>query len=866
MKLPKTYEPKEYENNIYALWEKQGAFLPENRGGEGYFSLVLPPPNANGNLHMGHALTVAIEDALARYHRLRGRATLFVPGADHAGFETWVVYEKKLNKEGKSRFDFSREELYKQVWEFVQANKDNFETQLRALGASMDWTRFTFTLDNKVVATAYDTFKKLWDDKLIYRGERIVNFCTFHGTSFSDIEVVHKEEQGKLWHIKYPLTDGTGSITVATTRPETMLGDTAVAVNPNDKRYAGLVGKSVKLPLVDREIPIIADEMVDIEFGSGAVKITPAHDPNDFEVASRHNLAKINVINTEGKITDEVPDAYRGLTVLEARNKVIFDLQKVGALADEVSYTHSVGHCYKCDTIIEPLLREQWFVSMGPLSDKAIEALDANKIAFYPASKKGETIRYLQDVKDWNISRQIAWGIPIPAFQNIEDPKDWIFDTRVHEEVIEVDGKKYRRDPDVFDTWFSSGQWPYATLDYPDGEDFKQFYPLTLMETGNDILYQWVSRMLALGLYTTGEVPFKNVYIHGYVRAEDGTKMSKSIGNVIDPMPVIEQFGSDALRMGLLSGRRPGVNQAYHLAKIQGGRNFSNKLWNIARFIEDKIGDDHKLRAEAAPKTAADHWILNKLSISEKEISSAMEKYRISEAYEILYDFIWHDFADWYIEASKAEVNPTLLAYILEASLKLTHPFAPFVTETIWQTLAWEDNTMLATSKWPEVPAANKEVAEGFENVIKIINEARQIIKTLGANKPNLYFQNAPAIKENAGLIARLAGLAEVSEAPQNSGHGLRLTGVNLTAWLDIERTVAEKYLGTLQEKQKGRRANIEHLNVRLSNPTYTSKAPKELVEQTRKQLAEEERALTALAEEAVRYVKITQQPVEEDY
>jgi valyl-tRNA synthetase len=522
MKLPKVYEPNQYEADIYALWEKGEVFKPKNRtstslsikGGEGYFSMVLPPPNANANLHIGYGLTVAIHDILARYHRMQGRAVLIVPGADHAGFETWAVYEKKLNKEGKSRFDFSREELYKQVWDFVQDNKHGFESQMRALGTSCDWNRYTFTLDNKVVAQAYKTFKQMWDDKLIYRGERIVNFCTFHGTSFADIEVVHKEEKGKLWHIRYPVVDG-GEIIVATTRPETMLGDTAVAVHPKDNRYAALVGKKVKLPLVGREIPIVADEMVDIKFGSGAVKITPAHDLADFDVSERHDLPRITVISTEGKMTDEVPEDYRGLTAKDARQKVIEDLKKAGVLKDEVDYEHSVGHCYKCDTVIEPMLKEQWFVNMQPLAKEAIKTLEDKKISFYPDSKRKQLSGYLKGLKDWNISRQIVWGIPIPAFQNVDDPKDWIFDTRVHEETIEVNGKKYKRDPDTLDTWFSSSSWPYVTLDYPDSEDFKKFYPLTLMDTGGEILYPWVSRMIMLGLYTTGKIPFESVYIHG---------------------------------------------------------------------------------------------------------------------------------------------------------------------------------------------------------------------------------------------------------------------------------------------------------------------------------------------------------------
>ena len=544
MKLPKAYEPKKYESDIYALWEKSGAFSPKEQGSKDVYSLVAPPPNANADLHIGYALTMAIEDCLVRYHRMQGKSTLFVPGADHAGFETWVVYEKKLNAEGKSRFDFSREELYKQVWDFVELNKHNLQGQIRAMGASVDWSRFLYTLDNKVVAQAYDTFQKMWEEGLIYRGQRIVNYCTFHGTSFADIEVVHEQEDTKLWHIAYPLVEGQGEVVIATTRPETKLGQAALMVHPDDERYKHLIGKLVNQPLVPgKPIPIIADEYVEREFGTGVVTVTPGHDPNDYEVAQRHNLPATELITTERKMSTEVPEPFRGLPLSEARDIVTQALEKGGYLRKVEDYTHSIGKCYKCGTPIEPLLQEQWFVKMRPLADKAVEALKANRIRFYPASKKDQTIRYLQEVRDWNISRQIAWGIPIPAFQNVTDESDWIFDTRVDREEIDVDGRTYKRDPDVFDTWFSSGHWPQVTLDYPEGEDFRSFYPLSLMNTAGEILYQWVARMIMLGLYLTDEVPFKDVYIHGMVLAEGGAKMSKSIGNVVDPIKLIDEYG-----------------------------------------------------------------------------------------------------------------------------------------------------------------------------------------------------------------------------------------------------------------------------------------------------------------------------------
>ncbi|MGC1177294.1 MAG: valine--tRNA ligase, partial [Candidatus Saccharimonadales bacterium] len=643
MKLPKVYEPGLYETDIYALWEKSGAFQPRGTG-QGY-SIVIPPPNANGNLHLGHGLTLALEDILIRYHRQKGENVLFVPGADHAGFETQVVYEKELAKQGKSRFDFSREELYQQIWDFVRQNRDNFETQIRRLGASVDWQHYTFTLDDKIVRQAYATFKKMWDEKLIYRGERLVNFCTFHGTAFADIEVAYKQEKGHLWHLRYPLVDGSGEVVVATTRPETLLGDTAVAVHPDDKRYKHLVGKTVKLPLTEREIPILADDFVDMKFGSGAVKITPAHDPNDFEVGKRHDLPFISVVDHEGKLVN-VPEAYRGLDVVQGREQIVTDLDKQGFLVKTETHEHSVGHCYKCDTVIQPLLREQWFIDMRPLTERAIKTLRDNKIDFHPKNKKKQLTTYLEGLHDWNISRQIAWGIPIPAFQNLDEPDDWIYDERVTEETITVDGKTYRRDPDVFDTWFSSSSWPYAILDYPDGQDYADFYPLSVMETGADILYPWVSRMLMFGLYVTDSIPFDDVYLHGLIQDPEGQKMSKSKGNVVNPIDKVEQYGADAFRMGIISDESAGNNRPYDESKLVGARNFANKLWNIARYIEDIIGEEPD-RAGAVPVSVADHWIVDKLRTSQIKIGKDLDNYRFAEAYNTLYHFIWDDLADW---------------------------------------------------------------------------------------------------------------------------------------------------------------------------------------------------------------------------
>ncbi len=848
MKLPKTYQPGEYEGDIYALWEKSGAFRPGGQG-KGY-SIVVPPPNANGNLHLGHGLTLALEDILIRYRRQKGENVLFVPGADHAGFETQVVYEKELAKQGKSRFDLTREELYEQIWDFVQLNRDNFETQIRQLGASVDWEHYTFTLDDKIVRQAYATFKKMWNEELIYRGERLVNFCTHHGTAFADIEVVYKEDDGHLWQIRYPLVDGSGEVVVATTRPETMLGDTAVAVNPTDKRYAKLVGKTVKLPLTQREIPIIADDFVDMKFGTGAVKVTPAHDPNDFEIGQRHDLPAISVINHEGRLT-EVPEQYRGLNVDDGRKMVVKDLEGQGFLVGTEDHKHNVGHCYKCDTVIQPLLREQWFISVKPLAQAAINALKGKKIVFHPESKRPQLITYLEGLKDWNISRQIAWGIPIPAFQNVDDADDWIYDERVQEEEISVDGKTYRRDPDVFDTWFSSSSWPYATLDYPDGKEFKDFYPLSVMETGADILYPWVSRMIMMGLYETGEIPFSDVYLHGLIQDPHGQKMSKSKGNVVNPIDKVKQYGSDAFRMGIISDESAGNNRPYDESKLVGARNFANKLWNIARYIEDVVGDQSE-RRNAKPETSTDHWVLSKLQQSQDKIDADLDRYRFAEAYNALYHFVWNDFADWYVEASKSAPNKPLLAYLLEQVLVLAHPFAPFVTETIWQTLDWEQDSVLAGRVRSKIINNDKRLAADFGELQAIVTETRAILRALQVSDVTLYYSGESYLRDSADTIKRLARLQAVTEV--KSGSGLNLTSTKYHCWLDIDKRTAQAYLKGLGTKHDRQAALIKQLEGRLANRSYVEHAPGEIVEQTKQQLTEAKELLSSIETEQKRF------------
>lgn len=844
MKLAKTYNPNEYEPNIYAMWESAGVFRPRGEGTP--YSIVMPPPNANGNLHVGHALGSALQDILVRYHRMKGDDAVFIPGADHAGFETWVVYERELEKQGKTRFDYSRDELYAQVWDFVDQKRGDMELQLRALGVGADWEDMVFTLDPKVVETVYGTFNKLWQDGLIYRGERIVNYCTKHQTSFADIEVVHKTEKSKLWRIAYPLLDHIGEIIVATTRPETLLGDTAIAVNPADERYKKLIGTKALLPLVGREIPIIADEYVDASYGTGAVKITPAHDPNDFEMGQRHGLPVEQVIGFDGRMTN-VPAPFDGLTTTEARQRVLEALEREELRRGEEELEHSVGHCYKCDTVIEPMVKEQWFISMRPLADAAIAAIERGDVTFTPANKGEVVIKYLREIKDWNVSRQIPWGIPIPAFQSTTDPSDWVFNTNVNEKEIVVNGTTYRREEDTLDTWFSSGQWPFITTDYLQDGPLAKFYPNAVMETAGDILFFWVARMIMLGLYCTGQVPFRHVYLHGLVLDEHGQKMSKSKGNVINPMEAISQYGSDALRMGIIASRSAAQPQAFNTGKVVAARNFCNKLWNIARFIEAQVGDTQPVHVPV-PQSMADHWIIRQLSKAGETMEQQLAQYRFAEAAETLYHTVWDDVADWYIEAAKVEQHADMLVWVLDTCLRLAHPFAPFVTETIWQSLSWH-NDLLAAARYPQAEKYNELQAAEFGRLKRLVTEARYVMSELPGNERHtmLYMDDA-LVADNAELVRRLAGLAAVEHT--DVARGLRLAASGRDAWLDVSDETLYEHQTNLEKRLVAARNDAAKLEARLANERYTSQAPAHLVEESRQQLASKQALIERLVKE----------------
>lgn len=844
MKLAKTYNPNEYEPNIYAMWESAGVFRPKGEGTP--YSIVMPPPNANGNLHVGHALGSALQDILVRYHRMKGDDAVFIPGADHAGFETWVVYERELEKQGKTRFDYSRDELYAQVWDFVDQKRGDMELQLRALGVGADWEDMVFTLDPKVVETVYSTFNKLWQDGLIYRGERIVNYCTKHQTSFADIEVVHKTEKSKLWRIAYPLLDHIGEIIVATTRPETLLGDTAIAVNPADERYKKLIGTKALLPLVGREIPIIADEYVDASYGTGAVKITPAHDPNDFEMGQRHGLPVEQVIGFDGRMTN-VPAPFDGLTTTEARQRVLEALEREELRRGEEELEHSVGHCYKCDTVIEPMVKEQWFISMRPLADAAIAAIERGDVTFTPANKGEVVIKYLREIKDWNVSRQIPWGIPIPAFQSTADPSDWIFNTNVNEKEIVVNDTTYRREEDTLDTWFSSGQWPFITTDYLQDGPLAKFYPNAVMETAGDILFFWVARMMMLGLYCTGQVPFRHVYLHGLVLDEHGQKMSKSKGNVINPMEAISQYGSDALRMGIIASRSAAQPQAFNTGKVVAARNFCNKLWNIARFIEAQVGDTQPVHVPT-PQSMADHWIIRQLSRAGEAMEQQLTQYRFAEAAETLYHTVWDDVADWYIEAAKVEQHADMLMWVLDTCLRLAHPFAPFVTETIWQSLSWH-NDLLAAAQYPQAEEYNELQAAEFGRLKRLVTEARYVTSELPGNERyTLLYMDDALVADNAELVRRLAGLAAVEHT--DVARGLRLAASGRDAWLDVSDETLYEHQTNLEKRLVAARNDAAKLEARLANERYTSQAPAHLVEESRQRLVSKQALIQRLVKE----------------
>ena len=703
-KFTKPYNPTENEAAIYDLWEKSGYFNPDNlpNATEGPFTIIMPPPNANGQIHAGHALFVTLEDIMIRYKRMRGFKALWLPGTDHAGFETQVVYEKKLEKEGRSRFNMDRDELYAEIMDFVQANKKATEDGLRKLGASCDWTREKFTLDPDIIKTIYATFKQMFEDGLVYRGKRIVNWCTKHQTSLSDLETLNETKKDKLYYMQY------GPFVIATARPETKFGDKYVVMHPADPRYTQFKdGDKVPVDWLEGKITatVVKDESIDMEFGTGVMTITPWHDAADFEIAERHNLSGVEVIDRFGRLT-EVAGEFKGLKIEEARIKVVEKLKELGLLVKEEDYEHTVSVCYKCGKIIEPRIIPQWFVKMDQLAKQAVGAVQNKQIRIIPDHQEKVFCHWLNNIRDWNISRQIVWGIPIPA--KLCEKCDYaVVDVGDEKTTCPECGGKLIKDPDTFDTWFSSGQWPYATLGYPQSDDFKNFYPTDVMETAADILFFWVAKMIMFSFYRTGQIPFHTVYLHGLVRDAKNVKMSKSKGNVIDPAVIGEKYGTDALRMALVVGNTPGTDMALSEDKIKGYKHFANKIWNITRFIlENSTPQD-----EVVDLVPADEKILAEFRALTSSVTTDMDNFRFHLASEKIYHYTWHTLADTILEESKPLIfgqdttarlsRIQTLNIILIDLLKILHPFMPFVTETIWQSLQTKEE-MLMIARWPE--------------------------------------------------------------------------------------------------------------------------------------------------------------------
>ncbi|MDS1029395.1 valine--tRNA ligase [Bacillota bacterium LX-D] len=736
-KLSSTYNPREVEEKWYRFWEENRFFHAEAEKDKKPFTIVMPPPNVTGSLHLGHAMDNTLQDILIRFRRMQGYNALWVPGTDHAGIATQAKVEEHLAKEGISKYGLGREKFIEKVWEWKHQYHGRISKQLRKIGSSCDWERERFTMDEGCSKAVREVFVRLYEKGLIYKGSYIINWCPKCHTTISDIEVEHQEQPGNLWHLKYPLKDEDGYVVVATTRPETMLGDTAVAVHPDDERYTELVGKTLILPIVGREIPIIADSYVDPTFGSGAVKITPAHDPNDFEMALRHNLPQIVVIDKDAKMTADA-GKYAGLDRYECRKKIVQELKEMGVLLAIDEHSHAVGHCYRCDTVIEPLVSSQWFVKMQPLADPAMKAVQEGQTRFVPERFTKIYLGWLENIRDWCISRQLWWGHRIPVWY-CQDCGEIICQSTDPDVCSKCGSHHLEQDPDVLDTWFSSGLWPFSTLGWPEKTaELEHFYPTSVLVTGRDIIFFWVARMIFTALEFMQEVPFKEVFIHGLILDAQGRKMSKSLGNGVDPIQVIDEYGADTLRFMLVTGNTPGNDLRFQLERLEGTRNFANKIWNAARFVLMNL-NDYRPGSQKPQFTLADQWILTKYNQTVQGVTDFLEKYELGEAARLIYEFIWDYFCDWYIELAKPRLYgketaeskftaQSVVHFVLENTLKLLHPFMPFITEEIWQQLPHEGETIMLAN-WPEVKAAydSPEAEQQMDLIMEAIRSIRNI-------------------------------------------------------------------------------------------------------------------------------------------
>ena len=852
--IPTVYDPQSFEKKWYQFWEENQLFHTEVERDKKPFSIVIPPPNVTGQLHMGHALDNTLQDIQIRWRRMQGYNTLWMPGSDHAGIATQIKVEEMLrNEQGLSRHDIGREKFIEHVWEWKHQYGSKITNQLRSLGASCDWQRERFTMDEGCSEAVREVFVSLYEKGLIYQGHRITNWCPRCSTALSDIEVEHEDKQGHLYHLRYQVEGSDEFVEIATTRPETMLGDTGVAVHPEDERYTHLIGKNLILPIVGRKIPVFADEYVDPSFGTGVVKVTPAHDPNDFEMGQRHALEQIVVLNDDATMADNT-GKYKGMDRYECRKVLLEDLKALGNLVSIEEHNHAVGHCQRCHTVVEPMISKQWFVKMESLAKPAMEAVTSGKIQFVPERFTKIYLNWLESIRDWCISRQLWWGHRIPAWYC--DDCGETFVSREDLTVCPKCGKALRRDEDVLDTWFSSALWPFSTMGWPkDTEELKQFYPTSVLVTGYDIIFFWVARMIMLGLEFKQEIPFKHVFIHGLVRDSQGRKMSKSLGNGIDPVEVIEKYGADTLRFMLITGNTPGNDMRFYWERVEATRNFANKLWNASRFVLMNLeGFDTAFRPKQEDYTLADRWILSRYAKTVADVTNNLERFELGEAGRALYDFIWNEFCDWYIEMAKArlynkdavtarQTEQYVLCYVLENTLKLLHPFMPYITEEIWQHIPHEGISIMV-AKYPcgeeeKIDELAETSMNAIMDTIKSIRNMRAEVNVAPGKKSEVILSFATeelkqVFLQNEGYLQVLAGAQPVAildadaQKPENAMTAV-VNGVEvylpLKGLIDVEKETARlnKELATLDKE-------LARVSGKLSNAGFVAKAPAEVI------------------------------------
>ena len=861
--LPKVYEPQQVENQIYKMWEEGGYFKPNRPRDAKPFTIVMPPPNVTGQLHMGHAMDATLQDTLIRFKRMQGFNALWLPGVDHAGIATQIKVEEELRKEGLTRYDLGREKFLERVWDWKHKYGNRIVEQQKKLGASCDWDRARFTMDEGCSSAVREVFVSLYEKGLIYKGSRIINWCPHCVTALSDAEVEYVDKPGHLWHIRYPLADGSGDVVVATTRPETMLGDTGVCVNPNDERYTAIVGKTVILPLVNKEIPVVADDYAEMEFGTGCVKMTPAHDPNDFEVGLRHNLEVIRVLDDNG-VVNSYGGKYEGMDRYEARKAIVADLDEQGYLVKVEDHAHNVGTCYRCHNDVEPIISAQWFVKMKPLAEEALRVVREGETKFVPERFSKTYINWMENVRDWCISRQLWWGHQIPAWTCAECGHITV--SREDACKCEKCGSAHiERDPDVLDTWFSSALWPFETLGWPQNtDDLNYFYPTDVLVTGYDIIFFWVARMIFSGCEHTGKTPFHTVLIHGLVRDDKGRKMSKSLGNGIDPLEMIEKYGCDALRMNMVTGNAPGNDMRFYVERCEAMRNFANKLWNASRYVLMNLDEDAKNELPAVDElTIADKWVLSKLNTLIAEVTENLEKYELGVAIQKVYDFLWDTYCDWYIELTKARLyseDPAqkqtalqVLVYVLDQTLRLLHPFMPFITEEIWQSLPHEGEALIV-AQWPSFSSdlqfkQEEDLMESVMEAIRAIRNRRAEMNVPPSKKAALYvLTTKPQIFiEGEGFMQRLAYADQVTmldSEPENLDGMVCCTTSVAKLYIPMGQLVdVAKELERIGKELEKAQKNLASLEGKLNNENFTSRAPESVVADIRDK-AEKARAL----------------------